>query len=352
MMRAWLEVDLGALSRNAKELARRARAPLLPMVKSDAYGLGAAAVVSVLEGVSPWGYGVSTPEEGASLRAQGVTRPVLVFTPALPEQFPAMREHALVPSLGDVVRIDQWHRSGGGAWHLSIDTGMSREGVRWNRTAELADVISRHPPDGAYTHFHSAEHDDGSSDEQQRRFRTAVAALPVRPRWLHVENSPAIERQSPSPWDLIRPGVFLYGVGSRSDVRPADVVAFHARIVELRDLLPGDSVSYGATWHATRPSRIATVAAGYADGIRRSLSGHGQALVGGRRVPMTGIVTMDMTMLDVTDVPCELGDVATFLGSQGSERIGLEEMAQASGLSPYELLVGLKLRAPRVYRGR
>jgi alanine racemase len=349
--RAWVEVDLGALKRNASMLAERACVPLLPMVKADAYGLGVEAVVWALEPAEPWGYGVATIGEGAQLRSIGVARPILVFTPLLIEDFDEARVHQLTPTLGDSKRISAWHSSGGEPWHLGIDTGMNRAGMPWQRVAELSEVLQRSPPEGAFTHFHSADANDGSVKIQQDRFATAIAALPTRPRYLHAENSPAIERQSPSRWNLARPGVALYGVGggAGSSVTPEGVASFHARIVELRDVEDGGTVSYGATWRADGWRRIATVAAGYADGIRRSLSNQGFALVNGVRAPIAGIVTMDMTMLDVTDIECAVGDVATFLGRQGNHELTIAEVATAGELSPYELLVGLGLRAPRVY---
>ena len=358
--RAWVEVDLSALSNNAAFIKERARTPLLPMVKSDAYGLGVGPVVQALEALDPWGYGVATIEEGAELRAHGITRPVVVFTPLLPDDFNDVRYYRLTPTLGDEARIHAWHSSGGGAWHLAIDTGMNRAGVPWDRIADLSWIAPSSPPEGAFTHFHSAEQDDGSMEEQLRRFDQAVSKLPDRPTYLHAENSPALERSAPSRWDLARPGVSLYGVGKGLTItNPGtgspdrwswrNVASLHGRIVELRDVADGETVSYGATWRASGVRRVATVSAGYADGIRRSLSNRGVALVNGQRAPIAGIVTMDMTMLDVTGIACNVGDVATFLGRQGEHVLPIMEVAASADLSPYELLVGLALRAPRVY---
>ena len=358
--RAWVEVDLSALSNNAAFIQARARTPLLPMVKSDAYGLGVGPVVQALEALDPWGYGVATIAEGAELRSLGITRPVLVFTPLLPDDFADVRTHGLTPTLGDEARIHAWHSSGGGDWHLAVDTGMNRAGVPWDRVADLSRIISSAPPEGVFTHFHSADLDDGSMDEQLRRFDQAVSQLPTRPAYVHAENSPALERGAPSRWDLARPGVSLYGVGSGLTMKdPATglvqrwswlpVASFHARIVELRDVADGETVSYGATWRARGTRRIATVSAGYADGIRRSLSNRGVALVNGMRAPIAGVVTMDMTMLDVTGIACNVGDVATFLGRQGEHLLPIMDVAASAHLSPYELLVGLGLRASRVY---
>ena len=347
--RAWVEVDLGALKRNAQLLASRAGVPLLPMVKSDGYGLGVAAVVRALESLSPWGYGVATIEEGAALRVLGVERRILVFTPLLAGSFAVARDNRLTPVLGDSVRVRQWREAGGDAWHLAVDTGMNRAGCPWDRVGELEAELRRAPPEGAFTHFHSADREDGSLGVQQSRFETAVRALPQRPRYLHAENSPALEMQSPSPWDLVRPGVALYGVASGSAMKLEPVASLHARIVDLRRVAAGETVSYGGTWRAESPRTIATAAAGYADGVRRSLSNRGMALVSGARAPIAGTVTMDMTMLDVTGIDCAVGDVATFLGRQGGATLTIDEVARAGGLSPYEFLVGLAMRAPRLY---
>jgi alanine racemase len=308
-------------------------------------------VARALESIDPWGFGVATVREGDELRRGGIERRILVFTPLLTHDFIDARALNLVPTLGGPEAISAWIASGGGAWHLSVDTGMNRAGVPHDRIASVAGLVREHPPEGAFTHFHSADRSDGSMERQQRRFEAAIAALPARPRLLHAENSPGLERQSPSPWDLARPGVFLYGVGGGpgSAVRPEPVAHLRARIVELREVADGETVSYGATWRASGTARIATVAAGYADGVRRALEARGQALVHGKRVPIAGVVTMDMTMLDVTGVRCEIGDVATFLGRDGHDLLDVNEVARQADLSPYELLVGLRLRAPRVY---
>ena len=256
-LRAWIDIDLGALVRNGERLARHAAAPLLPMVKADAYGLGVGPVVRALKSLPLQGFGVATASEGMEVRALGVTRPVLVFTPVLPLDFAALRDANLTPCLGDPAAIGAWTAAGGGAWHLAIDTGMQRAGIRWDRVADVADAVRAHPPEGAFTHFHSAESDDGSLECQEQRFREALAALPALPPQLHAENSGAIARRSPSAWSFVRPGVFLYGVGSGAGaaIHPEPVAHVRARIVDLHDVHVGESVSYGASWTAAVPSR-------------------------------------------------------------------------------------------------
>jgi alanine racemase len=351
--RAWVEVDLGALRRNGAALATRARVPLLAVVKADGYGLGAVRVARALEALEPWGFGVATVAEGIELRDGGISRPVLLLSPMARDEHGAAREAALRPSLGDAQSIARWASVGGGAWHLSIDTGMSRAGAPWTSVAGLREQLLGHPPEGAYTHFHSADLDDGSVAEQLRRFHCALETLPARPRYLHAENSPALERADASSWNLVRPGVFLYGVGSGggATIAPEPVAHLRARVVELRTVPDGDTVSYGATWRAHGERRIATLGIGYADGYRRALSNRGVALVRGRRAAVAGIVTMDMVMLDVTDVPCEVGDVATLVGRDGAELLTVDDVARTAEMLSYELLVGLRLRVPRVYVG-
>jgi len=350
MRRAWVDIDLGALLRNGTTVSTQTRVPLLPMVKADAYGLGAVPVARALERLDPWGFGVATVGEGEELRQAAITRPIVVFTPLLMGDFDAALRAELTPTLGDAAAIARWSESGR-PWHLSIDTGMSRAGIPWDRVCELNEVLRVAPPQGAFTHFHSAELSDGTRDLQERRFKEAIAAMPARPPLVHVENSAALEHRGPSPWDLARPGIFLYGVssGNAPMIEPDPVVAMRARVVDLRTIPSGDTVSYGGTFRAGGECRIATLAIGYADGYRRSLSNRGSVLVNGRRAPVTGVVTMDMTMVDVTDMPCEIGDVATLIGTDGDDRIDVVDVAAAAELSPYEVLTGLRGRLPRRY---
>lgn len=355
MRRAWVEIDLGALVRNGATLRKHAGVPILPMVKADAYGLGAVRATRALERLDPWGYGVATVAEGEILREAGITRRILVFTPLLVDDFDAVERANLTPTLGEAQAIAAWGQRRK-PWHLAIDTGMNRAGVQWDEVTSVSAVLRGNTPEGAFTHFHSAARSALSREEQERRFREALSQLPVRPEYLHAENSAAIEHRGRSPWSFARPGVFLYGVGSGYDaeITPDPVVALRARIVDLRTVSEGESVSYDATFRADAPCRIATAAIGYADGYRRSLGNRGVALLHGRRVPVTGMVTMDMTMLDVTDVECRVGDLVTFLGrdpgaSGSAGCIEVNDVAQAAELSPYEILTGLNSRLPRRY---
>jgi alanine racemase len=346
--RAWVDVDLSALLANARTVMARSGARLLPMVKANGYGLGAVRVARALERLAPWGYGVATPEEGAELRAAGIARPVVVFTPMLPAWRDACLEADVTPVIGDVDALACW-RPTGRPFHLEIDTGMARAGVRWDDAASLEAIRAclgvGAPCEGILTHFHSADAAPESCDVQWERFLAVIDSLPARPALVHAANSAAALRGSRYAADLVRPGIFLYGGNAGAESEP--VAALRARVVALRRVPAGGAVSYGATWTATRTTTIATLGIGYADGVLRSLSSRGAVELAGATHPIAGRVTMDMTLVDVGDAPVRAGDVATLFGG----RVTLDAQAAAAGSISYELLTSLGHRVERRYLG-
>ncbi|HYW29968.1 MAG TPA: alanine racemase [Gemmatimonas sp.] len=358
--RAWLDVDLDAVRRNVERLHRAAGVPLVLMLKADAYGLGATAVARALEhaGESVWGLGVATVQEAAELRAADISARVLCCTPLLPEEFEVAQALLVRPALQRGEDIIAWSRFGA-PWHLSIDTGMSRAGVRWDEVETLRAAVMLHPPEGVFTHFHSAD-DDAARELQEQRFEHSVGVLrdmllpAFREQLLvHCDNTAAIAARAlnatTSPGQLARPGIGVYGCVAEHALALEQPVHLRARVVDLRTVRAGETVSYGGSWCAPSARRIATVSAGHGDGYRRGGSGARTALLHGVHVPVTGFVTMDMTMLDVTDHACAIGDVVTLLGRDGDLVLRTEDVADEAGLSPYELLVGLRLRVPRRY---
>jgi alanine racemase len=345
--RAWADVSLAALRENARTIQRAAAVPLLPMVKADGYGLGAVAVSRALESLDPWGFGVAAVDEARELREAGITRPVVVFTPASSAGRPAFERHDLRATIGDLDTLGAWVPSGL-PFHLEIDTGMSRAGIRWDDGPALAAAADLAGPaagwEGVFTHFHSADLDRTATEVQWERFQSALQAFPRRPPIVHAANSAAALAGPRWAGDLVRPGIFLYG-GAAGGPAPEPVVALRAPVVALRRLRAGDTVSYGAAWTAPEPCVIATIAAGYADGVPRALSGRGEAEVGGRRRRFVGRVTMDMTMVRVDD-DVRVGDVATLYGGL----VGLEEQAARAGTVGYELLTSIGRRVHRRYR--
>jgi alanine racemase len=354
--RAWVDVDLGALVANARTLAAVCGSRLLPMVKANGYGLGAVEIAAALESVDPWGYGVATVEEGAALRSAGVARPILVVSPFVSQAGELYLAHDLRPTLGDPAALAAWCGRSSRPFHLEIDTGMSRAGVRWDDEHSLAAarrLLAEAPGfEGVFTHFHSADTDPPSADIQWKRFQGVLAGLPRRPLLVHAANSAAALRGRCYAGDLVRPGIFLYG-GAAGAAEPRPVASFRARVLAVRSVAAGDTVSYGATWCAARPSSVATIGAGYADGFPRAVwSDHADALpprlveIRGRTAPGVGRVTMDMTMIAVEEGAVAVGDVATLYGGL----VSLDQQARAAGTISYELLTGIGTRVPRSYR--
>ncbi|GIW51290.1 MAG: alanine racemase [Gemmatimonadales bacterium] len=345
--RAWVEVNLANLVSNARTAVAAAQgARLLPMVKADAYGLGAPAVARALEELDPWGFGVATVDEGVELRAAGIERPIVVFTPASLEALPRYRKYRLTAVLDREAEIRAWD----GPFHVEIDTGMGRAGIRWDDVAGLS-AISNSALEGAFTHFHSADVSAVSVDVQWTRFMRALERMPVKPRLLHAANSAGIWRLR-EHLNLVRPGIFLYGGRPGGDLpAPAPVVALRARVVSTRVLPQGEAVSYGAEWRAPQPTAVATLGIGYADGVSRAVQGKAYVLMGGRICPVIGRVTMDMLMVDAG--PPEMapapGEVATLIGSDGSREITVDRFAEWSGTISYEVLTRLGRRLPRIY---
>ncbi len=348
--RTWIDIDLAALVANARTVARRnPGARLLPMVKADAYGLGAVRVAKALEVLDPWGFGVATVDEGRELRDAGIRRPILVVAPTA-DALEAAAMHRLTPALGGVAQIERWLRIAPDLpFHVEVDTGMARAGIHWRELAAAAPRFQDQPAfEGICTHFHSADEPGDSVTEQRERFRAAVGALRRRPALVHAANSAAALALPDAGEDLVRPGIFLFG-GAVPGHRPEPVVHWRARVIDTRWRDAGWTVSYGATYRLAGRSCLATIAAGYADGVRRSLSGRGAALLGGRRIPIAGRVTMDMTVLDAGASEPPADAVATLVGSDGEATLSLDEVAAAAGTISYEILTGLSPRVARVY---
>lgn len=356
-------MDLAALRRNFRRLADGLGEDVgvVPMVKADGYGLGAVRVARTLRREpSTWALGVATVEEGAELRAAGCDGRIIVFCPWAARDADDLVGHGLEPAVSSVAALeafaDRARSAGTLPVHLEVDTGMGRLGlVAARRERWVPEVRSLLERDGlelasTFTHFHSAESDDRETDAQAKRFRETLETLRdagIDPGRVHLANSAAARRRPDLAADLVRPGLYLFG-GLGGD----PVASVRARILDVRRVPRGHTVSYGAAFRTRRPSRLATLGIGYGDGLRRELSNRGEALVAGRRTPIRGAVCMDVTVVDVTDVPeAEAGDIATLMGRDGGEEIRLEQVASTCGTLPYEILTGLGDRLPRVHAG-
>ncbi|HMJ86149.1 MAG TPA: alanine racemase, partial [Vicinamibacterales bacterium] len=266
------------------------------------------------------------------------------------------------PSAGKALQDLAARRHSTLRYHLKIDTGMNRLGLRYDNLARtLPDLVGSPNLElvGLYTHFATADMPEHPLMEQQRqRFEQARAELAsrgIRPRVVHAANSAALLRDARVWYDLVRPGLLLYGVvppplASTLPLRPA--LSLRSRVVAVKHIRAGETVSYGGRFTAERPTRIAVIPAGYADGIDLRMAGRGFVLVRGRRAPIVGAVSMDMLMIDMTDIEAYPGDEVVLLGTQGGERIDVREIASAIGTIPWEILCRLGSRIERVYSGQ
>jgi alanine racemase len=373
----WAEVSLAAIAHNLKVVRRHIgpKPEILAVVKSNAYGLGAVPVAKALQKAGAERFGVTCANEGIELRESGIRKPILVLTGFWPGEEKRFIQNRITPTvtrLEDVRHLERAAKSAGVKsplrFHLKINSGMNRLGIAPSEidafAAALAD--SRHIAlEGTFTHFASAEDFSArQTDDQEQLFRDCLdrlRAFGISPGIVHMANSGAICAR-PSTWaDMVRPGAILYGYYQSFD--PPDKgqevrdrlpihasLSLRARIITLRDLPAGQPVGYGARFVTERPSRIAVINAGYADGILRQRTNRGCVLVRGRRVPLVGTISMDLTTLDVTDVPdVALGDLVTIYGKDGSHDIQVSDVAREIGTVTSDLLCALGRRVPRYY---
>lgn len=362
-----VSVDLGALAQNLAHVRRLApHSEVLAIVKANAYGHGAVEMTRALQRLAVHRFGVATVDEGIALRQAGIHDAILVMGATMPAQFADLVAHRLTPVL---YRLDMVHAfadkvpSGAKPYpvHIKIETGMGRLGLS---PQEIPDLIGM--PDfqtvlrleGLMTHLADADnHDARHTEAQLARFQQTLETLQQRGLALpliHAANSAAIVTYPASRYSLVRPGIMLYGYQTLPQNDPASevqpILTWKTTLAHLHTVQPGDSVSYNRTFVASRPSRIAVLPVGYADGYNRLLSNRGVVLIGGRRAPVVGRVCMDMTMIDVTDVPgVEIGHEAILIGQQGQERITANDLAAWQQTIPYEILCAIGPRVPRQY---
>ncbi|TAL10674.1 MAG: alanine racemase [Nitrospirae bacterium] len=356
------EIHLPSLRHNLQEVTRRVgTAAVLAIVKADAYGHGAVPVSQVLLSAGAHQLGVATVEEGLELRGAGITAPILVMGGVY--DIPAMQRSTLTPVLPSRDAVETAARLADPRTlplpvHLKVDTGMGRLGITPEEA--LALLRSGWPPtlrlEGVMSHLASADEPDREKTEQQlvrfRAFLEAIRAAGLKVPTAHIANSAAILKYPSSLFDLVRPGLMLYGYASgptpSSDLRPA--LAWKTRVVQIKHVEKGQPVSYGGTFVAPRPSTLAVLPVGYADGYSRAFSNKGRVLIGGRPAPVVGRVCMDLTMVDVTDHPAiRPGDEAVLLGRQGSAAITADDLAAWQNTISYEILCQIGPRTTRVY---
>jgi alanine racemase len=361
---AWADVDLDALAANLRYLRSRvAPARILAVIKAGGYGHGAVPVARALEAEAVDWLGVALVEEGADVRRGGVETPMLVLGVAQRDQLPLFRRYRLTPTVSSLDQLELWL-----TWqasmpghsqpiHLKIDTGMSRLGLGLDEATEALARIRRSPGlelEGLLSHLADADLLESPHNRDQiERFDGLVDLLLPQERervLLHLANSAGALHHPASRHGLVRLGLALYGLDPAArdrDLRP--VMSVRSRIVLVRDVPAGAALGYGGRHVTGRPSRIAVVPVGYADGYSWRLTNQAEVLVRGKRAPVVGSVTMDMTLIDVTDNAARLGDEVTLMGRDGDDEITAADLGRIAGTLPYELLCLLGLRLTRRY---
>jgi alanine racemase len=369
----WVEISLGKLRRNfarVRELA--GKRAVMAVIKADAYGHGAVAVAKSLAECGVDWFGTATVEEALELRAAGIQQPVLLLGGLYMSDPADLIEYRLTPSVSSTARLDTYAEvaqrfSKPIEFHLKIDTGMGRLGMPLDLLTSFVKHYRELPGlrmTGVFTHLASAEDLVATqTDEQLARFDLALETLrwfKIDPQWVHISNAAALMTRPNLPENLVRIGALFFGyclpIRFPHATKPLEmpafepVLTFKSRVVYLKDVPSGTPLGYSAAFHSRRPSRIATVPVGYADGLNRALSSRGNAIVRGQRGRIVGNISMDLTLLDVTDIPgVAVGDEVILIGNSGAAEISAMDIARVLGTVPYEVLCTIGKRVPRIY---
>ncbi len=359
------EIDLDAIEFNLRQV-RGIVGPdvrICPAVKADAYGHGAVPVSRLLVDAGIDILGVAFVEEAIELRDAGIDVPIILLQPAFVEQIPEIVRYDLTTTVCDMGFARELSRQSTTkrSVHLKVDTGMGRVGIQPESAPEFAAQLADLPGvqlEGMFTHFPSADEEDLAFTSRQidefagivEEVEAAGVEVPLR----HAANSAGLLNCANSYFNMVRPGIMLYGLYDSEfvsrEVELRQSMTLKSRVAFLKELPPGRTVGYGRTYTTTRQTVVATIPIGYADGYNRRLSNRGHTLVRGARVPIIGRVCMDQTMLDVTDVPgVSVGDDVVLYGRQGDQEIAMEEIEEILGTISYEIICAVSKRVPRVY---
>lgn len=365
---AWVEIDLTAIKTNVAVLVKQAgRAELWATVKANGYGHGAVEVARTALSAGAHSLCVALADEAHQLRQAKIVAPILIVSEQPEVAFEQMLRDEVVATVYNEATINSYAAVAArlgvvGKVHLKVDTGMHRVGVPVaSAMARVEQIIAAKSLqlDGVYTHFAAADlpsHDETA--KQQRRFDDFVAELDrkkLRPKYVHTSNSAALLRSLNAVTDIARVGIAIYGIAPSNEtetvargLRPA--MSLHARVSHVQRLEAGEGVSYGLRTRLEKSANIATLPLGYADGVPRRLwSVGGEVLIGGKRCPIVGVVTMDQLMVNCGEIDVKIGDQAVLLGAQGDEVISANEIATRLDTIGYEIVCGVSARVPRVY---
>ena len=360
-------VDLDAIEENILAVSRRANVPVMAVVKADAYGHGAVPVARHLERKVAF-FGVSSMDEALELRGAKIQTPILILGHSMRDAFPFAVEQDIrltVFSLEDAESLSAEAQKQGktARIHLALDTGMSRIGFQVTEAAaDICAQIAKLPGisvEGLFSHYATADCADLTRAKKQGelfdRFVRMLRSRGLEIPFLHLSNSAGIMNFSKS-YHMVRSGIVTYGLYPSDEVDPGllalkPAMSWYTRIAHLKELPAGREISYGGTYVTTKPTRVATLSVGYADGYKRSLSGKFHVLIEGKPAPILGRVCMDQMMVDVTDIPgVTLDSRVVLIGRSGEEQITMEEISAAAGSFNYEMTVGIARRVPRYYK--
>ena len=365
---AWVEVDLAAIKANVAGLVKQAgSSQLWATVKANGYGHGAVEVARAALNAGASGLCVALADEAHELREAKIAAPILIVSEQPEAAFEQMLHDDVAATVYNEATINNYAAVAKrlrvvGKVHLKVDTGMHRVGAPVDSAIariEQISALSSLQLDGIYTHFAAADlpsHDE--TDKQQQRFDGIVAELDrkgLRPKFVHTSNSAALLRNLNSKTDIVRVGIAIYGIAPSNEtedvasrLRPA--MSLHARVSHVQRLSAGEGISYGLRTRLEKSANIATLPLGYADGVPRRLwRVGGEVLIGGKRCPIVGVVTMDQLMVNCGDLEVKIGDRAVLLGAQKSESISANEIATRLETIGYEIVCGVSARMPRVY---
>ena len=362
----YVKIDLDAIEANIDAIRARAGVDVMAVIKADAYGHGAIQVARLLQDKCSF-FGVSSVLEAMELRRAGLYNPILILGHTPVSAFPALIQAEIRPTIfhyEDALALSRAAQDADktAVFHLAVDTGMSRIGFQ--ATEEDADIcakiatLPRLQAEGLFSHFATADCADLSRARRQAEkfdaFYEMLKARGVQIPIRHMDNSAGLMNFE-NHYEMVRSGIVTYGMYPSDEVDPQRLalrpaLQWLSRVTHVKTLEPGREISYGGTFVTTRPTRVATVPVGYADGYRRSLSGKFHVLIRGKQAPILGRVCMDQLMVDVTDIPdVALNDRVVLVGKSGSEQITMEQISAAADSFNYEFVCGISRRVPRVY---
>ncbi|MDO8536110.1 MAG: alanine racemase [Candidatus Omnitrophota bacterium] len=367
----WAEVDMKALEHNYTQVKRLAGkdVQMMAVVKANAYGHGTVEVSKVLEKMGVNYLGVATTDEAVRLRDHGIKTPILVLGSVLPEEVKVAKDRDITLTicnydiLKEIKRLAKAEEDQGTRVkvHIKVDTGMGRIGVWHEDALDFVKEVSSEKSvalEGIYTHFSSAGRDEFFTGYQMESFERLLASIEkiwVKIPLRHAANSIATVDYKRAHLNLARPGLIIYGMYPKHTfpklIKLKPVLSLKTRVVFLKEIPPGRSISYGRTFIAQRHTRIATLPIGYADGYHRGLSNKAEVLIRGKYAPVVGKITMDQTMIDVGHIRgVKIGDEVVLIGKQGRHEIRIEKLARLAGTIAYDFVCAISNRVPRIYK--